>query len=97
MRARLPIRSWIRPAGQPAPVVPPDPRSAITGPLDPTLLAIRSGLVPHRRRLWLRRIVRRAWIALAAVVVAELMLWTLARFVPLEFAPAAVEDRSPAP
>ena len=31
--------------------------------------------------------VRRAWIALAAVVVAEAVLWTLARFIPLEAAP----------
>ena len=87
MRARLPFRAPARAAGEAAPVVPPDPRRAIAGPLDPTLLAIRSGLVPHRRRLWLRRIVRRTWIALAAVVVAELLLWTVARFVALEFAP----------
>ena len=87
MRARLPLRASLRPAGEPAPVVPPDPRSAIAGPLDPTLLSIRSALVPHRRRLWLRRIVRRTWIALAAIVVAELLLWTVARFVPIEFAP----------
>ena len=45
MRARLPFRPSVRAAGEPAPVVPPDPRSAIAGPLDPTLLAIRSGLV----------------------------------------------------
>ena len=48
---------------------------------------MRSGLAAHRRRLWLRRIVRRTWIALAAILVAELVLWTVARFVPLEWAP----------
>ena len=52
-----------------------------------TLLAVRSALRPHRDRLWFRRLVRRGWIALAAVVVAELVLWTLARFVPLPWAP----------
>ena len=55
----------------------------LTGPLDPALVAVRAGLASHRRRLWLRRLVRRGWIALAVVVVAELVLWTLARFVPL--------------
>ena len=55
--------------------------------LDPVLLALRASLLPHRRRLWVRRLVRRAWVALAAVVAAELVLWTLARFVPLESAP----------
>ena len=35
----------------------------------------------------MRRIVRRTWIALAAILVAELVLWTFARFVPLEWAP----------
>ena len=55
--------------------------------LDPVLLALRASLLPHRRRLWIRRLVRRAWVALATVVVAELVLWALARFVPLESAP----------
>ena len=31
---------------------------------------------PIARRLWIRRMVRRAWLVLAAVVVAELILWT---------------------
>ena len=39
--------------------MPPDPRQALSGPLDPSLEAIRAALAPHRRRLWLRRIVRR--------------------------------------
>ena len=69
--------------------VPVDPRSAIDGPLDPALLSVRAGLAAHRRRLWMRRIVRRAWIALAAVIIAELVLWTVARFVPLDWAPIA--------
>jgi len=55
--------------------------------LDPLLLALRASLLPYRRRLWIRRLVRRAWVALATVVVAELVLWTLARFAPLESAP----------
>ena len=79
-----------RPSG-PAEVayVPVDPRGAIDGPLDPALLSVRAGLAAHRRRLWIRRIVRRAWLALAAILVAELVLWTVARFVPLEWAPIA--------
>ncbi|MEA2612597.1 MAG: hypothetical protein QOI52_556, partial [Chloroflexota bacterium] len=68
-------------------VIPPDPRRHLAGPLDPSLDALRASLVPHRRRLWLRRMVRRAWIALAAVVIAEAALWTVARFLPLEIAP----------
>ena len=70
------------------PVVPPDPRAAISGPLDPELLQLRAALLPHRRRLWIRRLVRRGWIALAASLVAELALLTVARFVPLEGAAA---------
>ena len=83
----MPAPAWLArgrrgPAG-PAPVVPADPAAVLTGPLDPALVAVRAGLASHRRRLWLRRLVRRGWIALAVVVVAELLLWTLARFVPL--------------
>jgi hypothetical protein len=68
-------------------VIPPDPRQHLTGPLDPPLSAVRALLAPHRRRLWLRRIARRAWIAVAAVMIAEALLWTVARFIPLEAAP----------
>ena len=68
-------------------VVPPDPRQSLTGPLDPTLEQIRGELGGHRARLWLRRIVRRTWVALAAIAVGEAVLWTVARFVPLEAAP----------
>ena len=67
--------------------VPLDPRLALAGPLDPDLLAIRRLLRPHGRRLWLRRVVRRAWIVVAGAVLAELALWTLARLLPLEVAP----------
>ncbi|MDQ6795800.1 MAG: hypothetical protein M3067_13470, partial [Chloroflexota bacterium] len=67
---------------------PLDPRVAVIGPLDPDLERIRSALVLHRRRLWLRRIARRGWIAAAALAVGELLLWTVARFLPLEAAPA---------
>jgi hypothetical protein len=87
MRIRSPFRGPVRRRSGAATVVPADPRSAVAGPLDPALLAIRAGLVPHRRRLWLRRIVRRTWIAVAVVLVAELILWTVARFLPIEFAP----------
>ncbi|HEY4632824.1 MAG TPA: hypothetical protein VIH00_02820, partial [Candidatus Limnocylindrales bacterium] len=69
------------------PIVPADPRAVLDGPVDPTLLAIASSLAARRRHLWLRRIVRRAWIALAVIAVAEAALWTVARFVPLESAP----------
>ena len=68
-------------------VIPPDPRQHLAGPIDPALDAVRASLAPHRRRLWLRRLVRRAWIALAGIASAELVLWTIARFVPLEAAP----------
>ena len=61
--------------------------TVLHGPLDPDLDAVRVELRPHRRRLWARRIVRRTWIALAVLVVAEAVLWTVARFVPLEMAP----------
>ena len=68
-------------------VVPPDPRAVLPAPLDPALEAIRSELAGHRHRLWFRRIVRRAWIALALIAILETALWTVARFVPLEAAP----------
>ena len=56
--------------------------ATLDGPLDPELVQLRGSLLPFRRRLWVRRLVRRGWIALAAVVVAELVLWTVARFMP---------------
>ncbi|MDP9244737.1 MAG: hypothetical protein M3O77_06610, partial [Chloroflexota bacterium] len=67
--------------------VPVDPRTVIAGELDPDLLSIRRLLRPFGRRLWFRRIVRRTWIVVAGVAIAELALWTLARFMPLELAP----------
>ena len=69
-------------------LIPADPRVVLAGVLDPELESIRAALRPHRRRLWLRRIVRRAWAAIAAVVLGELALWSIARFLPLEAAPA---------
>src|SRR4029078_9919883 len=42
-------------------VVPPDPLATLPGPHDPELVRLRSGLLPHRRRLWMRRLVRRGW------------------------------------
>src|SRR5687767_2728759 len=68
-------------------VIPPDPRQHLAGQLDPSIDAVRASLAPHRRRLWLRRMVRRAWIAVAGIALAELVLWTIARFIPLEAAP----------
>ena len=87
MAPRAPFRLPARRPVERAVIVPPDPRPIVEGPLDPALQAIRAGLAPHRRRLWLRRIVRRGWIALAAIVGAEVVLWTVARFIPLEAAP----------
>ena len=51
----------------------PDPRAASCprAARPRRLESLAHTLVPHRRRLWLRRIVRRAWIALAVLVVAE--------------------------
>jgi len=71
------------PAGADPTVVPVDPRLALTGPLDPALDEIRSGLAGHRRRLWLRRILRRTWLAAAGIAVAEAALLGLARLVPI--------------
>ena len=65
----------------------PDPRAVLTGPLDPALDAIRADLRPHRRRLWLRRIVRRAWLVCGTVLVAEVVLFALGRIVPIEVLP----------
>ena len=84
---RIPTPLRPRSASTPEAVVPADPRTVLGPPLDPDLEAIRAALGPHRRRLWIRRMVRRAWIALAVLAVAEAVLWTVARFVPLEAAP----------
>ena len=81
------VRQLAFPRRRPRPadrvVVPPDPRLALSGPLDPALETIRAELGGHRRRLWLRRIVRRAWFAVAAIAVGEAVIWTVARFIPL--------------
>ena len=68
--------------GAPGTSVPADPR-ALAGPLDPEVFAIRRALVPHRRPLWLRRIVRRTFWVAAGVLGAELIVWTLARLAPI--------------
>ncbi|MEO8273100.1 MAG: hypothetical protein ABI620_03455, partial [Chloroflexota bacterium] len=88
-RPRLSMRApWRGRAGDDsAQFVPVDPRVAIPGELHPDLVAIRRLLRPHGRRLWLRRIVRRAWIVIAVAATTELLLWTGARFFPLEIAP----------
>ena len=64
-------------------VAPPDPRSLGT-PIDPVLESIRADLRPHLRRLWVRRIVRRAWLVAGAVLVAEVALFAIGRVVPIE-------------
>ena len=76
------------PAALAAGLIPADPRRVLSGVLDPDLDAIRGRLRPHRRRLWLRRIVRRAWMVVAVVALFELGLWTVARVRPVEIAPA---------
>ena len=68
------------------PLVPADP--AASGAWhDPSIAGIRAGLGPFRRRLWIRRIVRRAWLVAALALLAEAALWALARLIPLERAP----------
>ena len=94
LRARLPrfMRRSSRldrdPVAEPPVRIPDDPRRVLAGTLDPDLEAIRSMLRPHGRRLWLRRMVRRAWSVLAAVIAAELALAVAARLVPIEAARA---------
>ena len=90
------MRSPFRPARQTTAdassvptVVPADPRLVIDGSLDPSLTSVLGALGPYRQRLWIRRIVRRTWLALAAILIAELVLWTLARFIPITWAPVA--------
>ena len=63
-------------------VVPPDPRT-LGAPIDPVLESIRSNLQPHLRRLWLRRIVRRAWLVAGVVAVALVLLFAVGRIVPI--------------
>ena len=71
----------------PAALVPPDP-AAGARPLDPSMAAIRSGLSAHRRRLWLRRVVRRAWTIATTLAIAEAALALAQRAFPIEAAPA---------
>ncbi|HEY6570405.1 MAG TPA: hypothetical protein VIZ22_08955, partial [Candidatus Limnocylindrales bacterium] len=70
-------------------IIPADP-ARLGVPLDPALTALRAGLVGHRRRLWLRRSVRRAWYVLAGVAVAVVILAIAMRVAPLEWAPQLV-------
>ena len=81
-------RSWpeARPSAATRGYVPTDPAS-LGVELDPALTEIRTGLAGHRRRLWLRRSVRRAWSVVAAVAVAELLLAIAQRMLPIERAP----------
>ena len=66
------------------PNTPADPATILAGPLDPALEAIRADLRPHGRRLWLRRIVRRAFLVGGVVAVAEVALFAAARVLPIE-------------
>ncbi|HEX5828621.1 MAG TPA: hypothetical protein VFY23_13935, partial [Candidatus Limnocylindrales bacterium] len=63
--------------------VPADP-ATLGVTLDPALAELRAGLASHRRRLWMRRIIRRGWYVLAAVAVAALVLAVAQRVWPLE-------------
>ena len=63
--------------------VPADPARVVAGPMDPTLGRIRSGLVPHRRRLWFRRIIRRAWLVAAGIAAGVLVVAVLQRLFPI--------------
>ena len=88
MTLRARVAAWMGRAGHGAGredpmLVPPDPRTRVAGPLDPRLAAIRDALVRHRRRLWLRRMARRAWLVLAGTMVAEAVLLAMARLVPI--------------
>jgi len=67
------------------PLAPPDPLQA-----EPELRSLRRGLQRQRDRLWLRRAVRRAWWALAAVLLAEVVLLAVARIVPVEMSVVVV-------
>ncbi|HEY6058749.1 MAG TPA: hypothetical protein VIV06_12005, partial [Candidatus Limnocylindrales bacterium] len=67
-------------------LAPPDPQAVPGAAIDPELGALRAQLLRFRAALWLRRFVRRAWIALAVVAILEVLLWAAARIAPLEFA-----------
>ncbi len=71
------------PTGRATP--PPDPT-----PVDAELRTLRAGLQRQRAALWLRRGVRRAWWAFAAVAVAWVVLLAFARIVPLVALPVLV-------
>ena len=80
----MPNRRSPKPAATaPVAFVPADP-ATLGVALDPALAQLRTGLAAHRRRLWLRRAVRRAWMVLAVVAVAELLLVVAQRIWPLE-------------
>src|SRR6187551_2904047 len=87
LRPSRPGRNGATSPTDPVPFVPTDPATLGVADLDPALAQLRAGLAAHRRRLWLRRAVRRAWYVLAAVVVIELVLVVAQRIWPLEAAP----------
>ena len=61
--------------------------TALTGFADWLTIAWRSDLWWTATYHLLSMVTATIFFALAAIVVAELLLWTVARFVPLEFAP----------
>src|SRR3954453_2885884 len=80
------VRSSVggRRAARPAPFLPTEPILDSSVRQDEDLAALWRGLAAYRRRLWLRRIVRRSWIAIAVVALAELGLVIAARLRPIE-------------
>ena len=73
-RGPIARRSWSRPI----------PRGVLPGPLDPELIALRALTATAPRPLVAPPARAARLDRLAAVVVAELVLWTLARFIPIE-------------
>ncbi|MDQ3448764.1 MAG: hypothetical protein M3432_06265, partial [Chloroflexota bacterium] len=68
-----------------------DPSNLVdaTSAPDPTVMELRRGLRPYRRRLWLRRLLRDGTRIAAIVAAAGLVLAGAARVTPLEWAPLA--------
>src|SRR4051794_15804775 len=73
-----------RRAARPGSFLPTEPILDSSVRQDEDLTALWRGLAAYRRRLWLRRIVRRSWIAVAVVALAELGLVIAARLRPIE-------------
>ncbi|MEI7744857.1 MAG: hypothetical protein WCK58_14055, partial [Chloroflexota bacterium] len=85
LRSLRPMRARRAASSAQASFVPVDPASLGVA-LDPALAELRADLAAHRRRLWLRRAVRRAWYVLAAVAALELVVAITQRLFPIESA-----------